>query len=328
MKKTTVLITGGAGYIGSHANCFLSEKGYDTIVLDNLVYGHKDFVRWGVFVEGDISDSNLLDEIFRSYKVDAVMHFAAYAYVGESVADPAKYYENNVVGTLKLLDSMRRAGVDKFIFSSSCATYGVPEGIPITEDMPQKPINPYGRTKLYIEQAAKDYGVAYGLKSVMLRYFNAAGADPEGRIGERHAPETHLIPLVILSALNQDRTVSVFGDDYDTPDGTCVRDYIHVNDLASAHCLALEHLLQGGESDQFNLGNGQGFSVREILECTESIAGSVKYEISDRRPGDPPYLVGSSGKIRSKLGWNPEYTDIEQIITHAWQWHSKEAARA
>ncbi|WP_461209881.1 UDP-glucose 4-epimerase GalE [Desulfocurvus sp. DL9XJH121] len=321
----TVLITGGAGYIGSHANCALAERGYETLVLDNLVYGHRDLVRWGRLIEGDIADAALLDRIFAGHKVDAVMHFAAFAYVGESVADPAKYYRNNVGGTLSLLEGMRRAGVDKLIFSSTCATYGVPEEIPITEGHAQAPINPYGRTKLMIEQAMADYGAAYGLRSLALRYFNAAGADPTGRVGERHDPETHLIPLALMAALDPARELKIFGTDYDTPDGTCVRDYIHVTDLAEAHVLGLEYLLDGGASDAFNLGNGQGFSVREVVQSARRVSGRpVRAVEADRRAGDPPFLVGSSQRIRSALGWNPRHADLDEIMATAWAWHRKD----
>ena len=326
MGKKTVLITGGAGYIGSHANCALAERGYETLVLDNLVYGHRDFVQWGRLIEGDIADTELVQRILVEHKVDAVMHFAAYAYVGESVTDPAKYYNNNVCGTLSLLDAMRRTGVDKLIFSSTCATYGEPQEIPLTEGHPQAPINPYGWTKLMIEQAMADYGAAYGLRSLALRYFNAAGADPEGRVGERHDPETHLIPLALLAALFPERELKIFGTDYDTPDGTCVRDYIHVTDLAEAHALGLEYLMDGGGTDAFNLGNGLGFSVREVLDCAEKVSGRpVRAVESERRAGDPPFLVGSADKIRSALNWNPRHADLEEIMTTAWNWHKRDS---
>lgn len=322
MRKKTILITGGAGYIGSHANALLAEQGYDTIVLDNLVYGHRDFVQWGSFVEGDILDGNLLDTILSSTKVDAVMHFAAFAYVGESVTSPSKYYNNNVCGVLSLLDAMQRNVVDKLIFSSTCATYGNPQELPITETHPQTPINPYGMTKYMAEKVIADYGHAYGLRAVSLRYFNAAGADPLGRVGERHSPETHLIPLTLFAALDPERTINVFGTDYDTPDGTCVRDYIHVNDLAAAHVLALMHLLDGGESETFNLGNGRGFSVKEVVQCALEVTGKpIVVHEAPRRAGDPAYLVGSSEKIISQLGWAPKYYDLDVILRTAWDWH-------
>lgn len=324
MSRPTILITGGAGYIGSHANCWLSSQGCRTVVLDNLVYGHREFVQWGEFVQGDILDGELLDSVFTQYHVDAVMHFAAFAYVGESVSNPAKYYRNNVSGALSLMGAMVRNGVNKLIFSSTCATYGVPRVVPFDESCPQAPINPYGRTKLMIEQAMADYGHAYGLRSIALRYFNAAGADPEGRIGEWHVPETHLIPLTLLAARDPERTITIFGTDYDTPDGTCVRDYIHVMDLAQAHVLALEYLMDGGESDVFNLGNGNGFSVREVIDCAEKISGrAIRTLESERRAGDPPILIGSSEKIISKLGWKPEFASLDAIMGTAWRWHSK-----
>jgi UDP-glucose 4-epimerase len=325
MSAKTILITGGAGYIGSHANLALAERGHATVVLDNLVYGHREFVQWGEFVEADILDAQALDKVFASHDIDAVMHFAAFAYVGESMSDPAKYYHNNVVGTLNLMDAMRRHGVDKMIFSSTCATYGVPLEMPLTESHPQAPINPYGWTKLMIERAMLDYGQAYGLRSVALRYFNAAGADPEGRVGERHDPETHLIPLTLFAALDQGREIRIFGTDYDTPDGTCIRDYIHVTDLAQAHVLAYEYLAHGGETQAFNLGNGQGFSVREVIDCARRVSGREIRAVEDeRRPGDPPRLIGSSEKIIATLGWAPKYDGLERILQTAWDWHCKD----
>ncbi len=321
----TVLITGGAGYIGSHANSVLAARGYETLVLDNLVYGHKDLVQWGKLIVGYISDTALLQQVFSTYHIDAVMHFAAYTYVGESVTDPAKYYLNNVGGTLNLLRAMQRAGVNKLIFSSTCATYGVPQEIPLTESHPQNPINPYGRTKLMIEQAMADFSQAYGLQYLALRYFNAAGADPQSRVGERHDPETHLIPLTLLAGLVPHKTLKIFGTDYETPDGTCVRDYIHVTDLAEAHALGLEYLLDGGTSNAFNLGNGQGFSVREIIESARRVSGQEIPAIeAERRAGDPPFLVGSAEKIHSVLGWKPQFTNIDAIVSTAWNWHKKD----
>lgn len=327
MSKKTILITGGAGYIGSHANALLAEQGYETIILDNLVYGHREFVQWGSFVEGDILNGKLLDTIFTSRKVDAVMHFAAFAYVGESVTNPSKYYNNNVCGVLSLLDAMQRNKVDKLIFSSTCATYGNPQELPITETHPQTPINPYGMTKLVAEKAIADYGHAYGIRSVVLRYFNAAGADPLGRVGERHIPETHLIPLVLYAALDPKRAINIFGTDYDTPDGTCVRDYIHVADLAHAHSLALTHLMDGGASDVFNLGNGRGFSVHEVVQGARKVTGkNIAVRHAERRAGDPAYLVGSSNKIISELGWNPRFCELESILKSAWNWHQKDSS--
>ncbi len=326
-NKPTILVTGGAGYIGSHAVLALKQTGYDVVVLDNLVYGHQELVTDVLKVElivGDTCDRSLLDDIFASRNISAVMHFAAYAYVGESVTDPAKYYHNNFVGTLTLLEAMLAASVKTFVFSSTCATYGVPHTVPIPEDHPQKPINPYGESKLMIEKVLRDFDTAYHFKSVCFRYFNAAGADPEGRLGEDHDPETHIIPLVLLTALGKRDSVSIFGTDYPTPDGTCVRDYIHVADLAQAHVLGLEYLLNGGETTVFNLGNGNGFSVKQVIETAQEVTGKeIKAIECDRRPGDPPALVGSSDRARSILGWNPQYADLSVILTHAWNWHQK-----
>ncbi|MEW5952049.1 MAG: UDP-glucose 4-epimerase GalE [Elusimicrobiota bacterium] len=321
-----ILIVGGAGYIGSHTNKYLSLKDEKTIVLDNLVYGHKEFVKWGKFYFGDLADKLFLKKIFAENKIKAVMHFSAYAYVGESVKDPAKYYQNNVVNAINLLEAMRESKVNNFIFSSTCATYGNPVEIPITEKHPQNPVNPYGRTKLMIEQVLKDYSAAYGIKYVNLRYFNAAGADPDAEIGEWHNPETHLIPLAIDAALGKRDSLTVFGTDYPTKDGTCVRDYIHVNDLAQAHCLALNYLLDGGESDSFNLGNGNGFSVKEIISVVEKVSGrKIKVIEGARREGDPAVLIGSSDKIKSKLDWHPKFDDINTIINTAYKYRCQAA---
>ena len=323
----TILVTGGAGYIGSHCVLTLQRAGYEVIVLDNLVYGHQDLVETVLgakLIVGDTCDRALLQQIFSEYQIDAVMHFAAYAYVGESVTKPAKYYHNNVIGTFTLLEAMREAEVNNFVFSSTCATYGVPDSVPIKEEQAQNPINPYGATKLMVEKILQDFSLAYDFRSVCLRYFNAAGADPEARLGEDHNPETHLIPLVLQTALGHRESISIFGTDYDTPDGSCVRDYIHVLDLAQAHILALEYLLDCGTTDVFNLGNGNGFSVKQVIETARKITGKeIKAEISDRRAGDPPILVGSSAKARQVLGWQPQYSNLEAIITHAWQWHQK-----
>ncbi|MBD2136563.1 UDP-glucose 4-epimerase GalE [Anabaena sp. FACHB-1237] len=327
ITKPTILVTGGAGYIGSHAVLALKSAGYEVIILDNLVYGHRDLVEQVLQVElivGDISDRSLLDNIFQTRKVDAVMHFSAYAYVGESVTNPAKYYQNNVVGTLILLEAMTAASINKFVFSSTCATYGIPQFIPITEDHPQNPINPYGATKLMVERILADFDVAYNLKSVRFRYFNAAGANPDGLLGEDHDPETHLIPLILQTALGKREFISIFGTDYPTPDGTCIRDYIHVNDLADAHILGLEYLLNGGESEVFNLGNGNGFSVKEVIAAAEEVTGKViNVKECDRRPGDPPALIGTSEKAIKMLNWQPQYSGIKEIVSHAWQWHQK-----
>lgn len=326
-SQPTVLVTGGAGYIGSHAVLALKQAGYAVIVLDNLVYGHRELVEDVLKVElivGDTCDRALLDQIFATRDIAAVMHFAAYAYVGESVTDPAKYYQNNFVGTLTLLEAMLAASIKTFVFSSTCATYGVPETVPIPEDHPQNPINPYGATKLMVERVLQDFDPAYNFRSVCFRYFNAAGADPEGRLGEDHNPETHIIPLVLLTAMGQRESVSIFGTDYPTPDGTCVRDYIHVTDLAQAHVLGLEYLLKGGNSTFFNLGNGNGFSVKEVIDTARQVTGKeIKTIECDRRPGDPPALVGSSDRARQILGWNPQYADLKTILTHAWNWHQK-----
>lgn len=325
--KQTILVTGGAGYIGSHAVLALQRAGYEVLVLDNLVYGHQELVEDTLKVElilGNTTDRPLLDQIFASRAIAAVMHFAAYTYVGESVTDPAKYYQSNVVGTLTLLEAMLAAQVKRFVFSSTCATYGVPQFIPLTEDHPQNPISPYGTTKLMVERILADFSTAYGMKSVYFRYFNAAGADPEGRLGEDHNPESHLIPLVLMTALGKRPSISIFGTDYPTPDGTCIRDYIHVTDLADAHVLGLKYLLEGGQTNVFNLGNGNGFSVREVIETARRITErEIPVVECDRRPGDPPILVGSAERARSILGWQPQYADLDQIIAHAWNWHQK-----
>ncbi|MDY6899644.1 MAG: UDP-glucose 4-epimerase GalE [Cyanobacteriota bacterium] len=326
-EKSTILVTGGAGYIGSHAVLALKQAGYEVVILDNLVYGHRELVEQVLkveLIEGDTGNRDLLDKLFKSRNIDAVMHFSAYAYVGESVSNPAKYYRNNVIGTITLLEAMLAASVKKFVFSSTCATYGVPQVVPIPEDHPQNPINPYGATKLMVERILSDFNEAYDLKSVRFRYFNAAGADPSGLLGEDHNPETHLIPLVLQTALGKRESISIFGTDYPTDDGTCVRDYIHVSDLADAHVLGLEYLLKGGDSTFFNLGNGKGFSVKEVIETARQITGKeIKAVECDRRPGDPPALIGSAEKAQTILGWQPQYTSIKDIMTHAWEWHQK-----
>lgn len=327
MTNPTILVTGGAGYIGSHAVLALQDAGYEVVILDNLVYGHRELVETVLkveLIEGDIGNRELLDQIFKSREFAAVMHFAAYAYVGESVSHPAKYYRNNVVGTLTLLEAMCDAGIKNFVFSSTCATYGVPEQIPVVENQRQQPINPYGMTKLMVEHILSDFDHAYGLKSVRFRYFNAAGADPQGRLGEDHSPETHILPLVLLTAMGKRESISIFGTDYDTADGTCIRDYIHVTDLAQAHVLGLEYLLKGGSTEVFNLGNGQGFSIKEVIEAARVVTGRpIAVTLADRRPGDPPVLVGSGEKAQQILGWQPEYADLKTILAHAWQWHQK-----
>lgn len=323
----TILVTGGAGYIGSHTVKTLKEIGYEVIVLDNLAYGHREIVEdvLGVkLIVGDISDYDLLTQIFSDYPIEAVMHFAAYAYVGESIKEPRKYYKNNVAGTLSLLEAMVDASVNKFIFSSTCATYGVPDEVPIVETDPQNPINPYGASKLMIERILSDFDAAYGLKSICLRYFNAAGADPSGLLGEDHTPETHLIPLVLLAALGKRDSISVFGTDYSTPDGTCIRDYIHVLDLAEAHLLAFQYLQKYNTSDTFNLGNGNGFSVKEVIDIAKQISGNdFKVKFEDRRPGDPASLIGGAKKAEEILGWQPSRTSLESIMTDAFNWHKR-----
>ncbi len=327
--EKTVLVTGGAGYIGSHAVLALARAGVKVVVLDNLVYGHREATEWLHGVElytGDIGNRELLRRIFAEHPIDAVMHFAAYAYVGESVTNPGKYYLNNVSATLVLLDEMVAAGILNFVFSSTCATYGVPVKLPLTEDHSQIPINPYGQTKLMVEKILADFDRAHGLKSVCFRYFNAAGADPEGRIGEMHDPETHLIPLVLDAASGTREFISIFGTDYETPDGTCIRDYIHVADLADAHLLGLSFLESEKRSMSFNLGNEQGTSVREIIDAAVRVTGKeVPVREADRREGDPPILVGSSALAERTLGWKPQFGDIETIVRHAWRWHQSKA---
>lgn len=326
-KEPTVLVTGGAGYIGSHAVLALEEAGYSVVVLDSLEYGHANILEKHTkarLVLGHTADQECLRRLFDEYDFMAVMHFAAYIAVGESVQEPAKYYRNNVLGTLSLLEAMVSAGVDKFVFSSTCAIYGPPKSVPIPEDHPTNPISPYASSKLMVEQILRDFDVAYGLRSVGFRYFNAAGADPEGRSGEDHDPETHLIPLVLLTALGHRENIAIFGTDYATPDGTCVRDYIHVSDLAQAHVLGLKYLLEGGSTEFINLGNGNGFSVKDVIETARKITGrSIPAVAKDRRSGDPAMLVGSSDRGRTLLGWKPKYPGLEDIIAHAWAWHQK-----
>lgn len=317
-----VLVTGGAGYIGSHVCKALSRAGYLPVTYDNLIYGHEWAVKWGPLERGDILDRTRVDEVIVQYRPSAIMHFAAFAYVGESVVNPGKYYRNNVVGSLNLLEAARDFGIDQFVFSSTCATYGVPECLPITEDTPQHPINAYGASKLMVERMLADFGASYSLRSIALRYFNAAGADPDGDIGEVHYPETHLIPLVLDAATGRRPDVTIFGVDYPTPDGTCLRDYIHVSDLADAHVLALNRLFAGATSDHFNLGNGQGLSVRQVVDCVERITGlKVPVKIGDRRLGDPAALVCDAVRAHDVLGWEPRLVCLDQIIRTAWAWH-------
>ena len=317
-----ILVCGGAGYIGSHINKQLNKEGYETVIFDNLIYGHQESVKWGVFFRGDLANVEDIEKVFSEYEIEAVFHFAAYAYVGESVKQPEKYYYNNVVNTMNLLRVMRKHGCGKIVFSSTCATYGEPECVPITEDMPQNPINPYGMTKLIVEHILCDYQSAYGLQFVILRYFNAAGADLDGDIGESHNPETHLIPLALDAVSGRRADIEVFGTDYETRDGSCIRDYVHVTDLASAHLLALHYLEAGNPSDFFNLGNEVGTSVLEVIESVKKVTGKdFMVRLSNRRAGDPPKLVGSSEKAKNKLGCQPVYSNIDTIVEHAWNWH-------
>jgi len=321
-----ILIVGGAGYIGSEINKELNQAGFQTVVFDGLLSGHKEAVKWGEFVQGDLSNLDDIRGVFSKYKIEAVLDFAAFIEVGESVIDPQKYYFNNLVNTLNLLKVMREFEVKKIIFSSTAATFGEPKYTPIDEAHPQWPINPYGWTKLMIERVFADYDVAYGLRYVALRYFNACGANDEADIGENHNPESHLIPLVLDAAIGKRENIKIFGTDYPTPDGTCVRDYIHVVDLASAHLLALKHLLDGGESKQYNLGNGKGFSVREVINAVKKVTGKEFTVLEvERRAGDPPILIASSDKIKKELGWAPQHTEIEEIVATAWKWHQKKA---
>ena len=319
-ENPTILIMGGAGYIGSHTVKHLLDHGYRCVVADNLIYGHREAIDpRAEFVEADLADPASLRRIFEGRAIDAVIHFAAFAYVGESVQEPQKYYQNNVSGTINLLAVMREFGVSRIVFSSTCATYGEPQYTPIDEKHPQNPINPYGRTKLMIEQVFADYHRAYGLKYLALRYFNAAGCAADGSIGESHTPETHLIPLVLKAIKGERPCIKVFGTDYDTPDGTCIRDYIHVEDLARAHRLAVEHL--DSYSGYINLGTGTGTSVKEIITAAETVSGcTCPVEYAARRPGDPARLFADNTKAREILGWEPEYSDIKDIIHTAWNW--------
>lgn len=316
-----ILITGGAGYIGSHVNKALNKSGYETVVLDNLIKGFEDFVKWGVFVEGDYGDEELLNKIFKEYDIEAVMHFGAYISVAESVEYPKAYLENNYEKTLTLIKAMKDNGVKNLIFSSTAAVYGSPVEIPIKETHQLKPINPYGKSKLLVEEYLKSQD---DINYVIFRYFNASGDDPDCEIGELHEPETHLIPLILDAALGRRDSISVFGDDYDTEDGSCVRDYIHVNDIANAHIEGLRYLENGGENNVFNIGNGRGFSVKEVISVVKKVTGKdFPVNIEGRRPGDPGTLVADSNKIHEVLGWTPEYDTLESIIETAWMWHQK-----
>jgi UDP-glucose 4-epimerase len=325
MAKSKILVTGGAGYIGSHVVLALQESGYDVIILDTLEYGHIDFVERVLQTEliiGNTNNRTLLNQIFSQHNIAAVMHFAAYALVGESMQQPSRYYQNNVMGTLTLLESMQAFGINKFVFSSTCSVYGISEVIPLVEDHQLSPINPYATSKLMIEKILMDFDRAYDFRSVIFRYFNAAGADPQGRLGEDHTPETHLIPLVLFAAMGRSNNITVFGTDYNTADGTCIRDYIHVSDLANAHVLGLKYLMSGGQSQVFNLGNGDGFSVKEVISMAKLITRQkIEVVYGDRRVGDPPILLGSSSKAKHFLDWQPQYPNLSDIISHAWQWH-------
>jgi UDP-arabinose 4-epimerase len=322
-----VLVTGGAGYIGSHTVKKLAAAGHEIATYDNLSRGFRDAVRWGRFVEGALADTDLLRATIAEFQPDAVIHFAAFAYVGESVENPSLYYENNIGGTLSLLKAMRDYGCGAIVVSSTCATYGQPDTMPIVETTPQRPINPYGYSKLVMEQMCHDFDRAHGIQSVALRYFNAAGCDPEGEIGERHDPEPHLIPRALMAAAGEIDALEIFGNDYDTPDGTCIRDYIHVNDLADGHLRAVDYLLSGGGSEVFNLGTGVGSSVKEILAAVAAASGSpVPHRFAPRRAGDPAVLVADPFKANTVLGWRATSSDLATIASTAWAWHRRAKA--
>jgi len=321
----TILVTGGAGYIGSHACKALARAGFRPVAYDSLVNGHREAVKWGPLIEADLTDTARLADTLRRFDVAAVMHFAAFAYVGESVAKPDLYFRNNVVNSLGLLEAMRERGLKRIVFSSTCATYGHPERMPIAESTHQRPINPYGETKLMVERMLHWYGAAHGFTYASLRYFNAAGADLAGEIGEDHHPETHLIPLVLEAALGRRAQIDIFGTDYPTPDGTAIRDYIHVEDLVEAHILALQHLLKGGLSQSLNLGTGAGHSVREVIAAAERVTGRrIARRETARRAGDPPVLVADAHRAREVLGWAPRHSDLDTIIKTAWAWHGRD----
>ncbi len=319
-----ILVSGGAGYIGSHVALELSRQGFEPVILDNLSKGHRQAVRAGKLIEGNMGDGQLVREILAREKIEIAVHLSAFSLVGESVREPAKYFQNNIANSLSLLDSMVACGVKKFVFSSTAAVYGEPETVPISEDHPKRPQNPYGFSKLAYEGILEAYDRAYGLKYISLRYFNAAGADVEVEIGEDHQPESHLIPIILQTALGLRKSLELYGTDYTTPDGTCIRDYIHVSDLARAHLLAIEALKQGTESKIFNLGNGQGYSNRQVIETAQRVTGAkIDIKESPRRPGDPAVLVASADRIKAELGWSPKYPQLEEIIASAWRWHKK-----
>lgn len=316
-----ILVTGGAGYIGSHTCKYLAEKGHEPVVYDNLSTGFRELVKWGPFEHGDIRDAASLSRVLRTYQPDGVIHFASSIAVGESVQNPGKYYENNVWGSLQIMQALRDEGVRPLVVSGSAAVYGMPECVPIGEDQMKMPINPYGRTKLVMEWMLEDFNQAYGLPWMSLRYFNAAGCDPDGKTGECHDPETHLIPNVLRAVAGKIPALSLFGDDYDTPDGTCIRDYVHVCDLAVAHVKGLEYLLDGKPSGAVNLGTGTGSSIKEIIDVAESVTGkNVPYHIASRRPGDPARLVADPSKAEKLLGWKAAYSDLQTIMETAWKW--------
>jgi UDP-arabinose 4-epimerase len=326
VSPVPILVTGGAGYVGAHACKALAAHGYRPVVYDNLVYGHRAAVKWGPLETGELADRARLDAVIAHYRPQAVMHFAAFTFVGESIADPGKYYRNNVAGTLSLLEAMRDHGIGQLVFSSTAATYGIPEQVPIPEDAAKAPINPYGHSKAVAEQMIADFAAAHGLRAAALRYFNAAGADADGEIGECHDPETHLIPLAMQAVTGDTPPLTIFGDDYATPDGTCIRDYIHVSDLAEAHVLALQRLGQREGVDAFNLGTGRGASIREVLGAVERVAGkAVPHSVGARRPGDPAVLVSDPAKARSELGWGAASSDLDTIVSTAWAWHRRAA---
>lgn len=318
-----ILVVGGAGYIGSHMVKQLVKAGNEVITLDNLSYGYRDAVKYGEFIEGDLGDNTVLDAIFKPGDIDAVMHFAGFIQVGESVIKPSMYYHNNVVNTHTLLDAMLRHEVKNFIFSSTAAIFGEPDYTPIDEKHNKQPINPYGHSKLMIEQVLDDYDKAYDLRSTCLRYFNAAGADPEGELGERHVPETHLIPLILQAASGRREDIKVFGDDYATDDGTCVRDYIHINDLCEAHSLALQKMMKQDKSARYNLGNGKGFSVKQVIDVAKEVSGNdFKVSIEPRRAGDPAVLVADATLAKQELNWQPKFAELKDIVQTAWQWET------
>ena len=326
--KPAILVTGGAGYIGSHACKALAQAGFLPVTFDNLVYGHREAVKWGPLIEGDLADRELLSAVMHDYSIQAVVHFAAYAYVGESMQNPGKYFSNNVANTINLLEAMHENDVASIVFSSTCATYGVPQAMPIDETHPQVPVNPYGESKLFVERALHWFGVAHDIRSVALRYFNAAGADPDGEIGEQHDPETHLIPLIVETALGQRSAIDVYGTDYPTPDGTAIRDYIHVTDLAAAHVRALRHLSDGGESLCLNLGTGRGYSVREVIDAVANHVGTeIPARECKRRAGDPAELVADARLAADILQWTPHNSSLEQIVATAHRWHQQGASK-